>query len=1052
MTFKFSTTAFLIGAATLFVATTTNVRAAEAQTASPAPETPPKVVVEIDGVVRQPSFGTVAGSWFYNAGPDGSQLLLLGFPKGGVEQAPNYRLVADLNSESVVRLTIPVASPRELLSASCSFKQLGSVSAFPNWSRDYEEVGPAPADAPPGTKLLSVFQPSDGALVLTIQAPKFDAASSENASGATGVAKKTCAIEISNFQTTTRPVDAPLSLEPTRKPQSLDPIETSPDFRPALANAAITWDWRLQDGIGTEREPRTFLQALEKQLPQGRALLDDLTASIDDGTFDNLSAYDPKICEKIDAFSPRLDAWNAAWADFEKRFNEIKIKSAGENAQNADATVVAQLDDDAESLWREVRTLKRQILVESPLFQFGSLLFVKHAPGVMSHQLTQVYGYCARPGGGLFVLDEPGRSMKTRDVTPRNLPLGSYMTPELSFDGKTLYFAYCETPSTPKLWRDPETMERRFHLYKASLNQLLVGKSVDATRLTDGPYDDFSPLLLPDGDLIFCSTRRGGFHRCGAGPCYVYTLTRSKSDGSDARPISFHETNEWNPTLMSDGRVVYTRWDYVDRDAVYYQNLWSARQDGTDVRIHYGNNTFNPCGLWESKAIPGSSKTLAIAGPHHGMSAGTVVTIAVSRGVDGSEPLERLTPEVRFPEGEAPLPSVPQLPHLSDFDYVPTGFWQATREAERAEQTVEERRWPVHNFKSPLPLSEKYFVASYSYDKLIGEAGPNIPNQYGVYFCDAFGNRELVYRDPNISSVWALPIRPRPVPPVSASTLDETARDAESPTGTFFMQNVYESWPTELPAKIKSLRIVQVLPKTTPNANQPTVGAANASPGKQVLGTVPVEEDGSAHFEVPACKPLLFQALDENGRMVQGMRSLVYLQPGESAGCVGCHEDRTAAVPSAKTIASTKKPAQISPGPDGSKPFSFPILVQPVLDKKCVSCHNAEKAEGGVDLTSTPEGAYTKSYNALTKLVPFSAWGNPNGNFEPLTEPDRFGSRPSRLTKLLNDGHYDVKLDADDWERLNTWQDVNALFYGTFNVEDQERQRRGERIDGPELE
>ncbi len=1030
----------LLGAVALLVAPapSPSVRAE-----SPTVETPPKVVVEIDGVVRQPSFGTVAGSWFYNAGPDGSQLLLLGFPKGGVEQAPNYRLVADLNSESIVRLTIPVASPRELAFASCEIKQLGTVAATPVWSRDSKNSAQPIAAAATESRLQAEFSETDGALVLTIQAPKFDAESSNNVSNANTDVITTCAVEISNFQTRTRPVEAPLSLEPTRKPQSLDPIQTSPDFRPTLANAAITWDWRLQDGIGTEREPRTFLQALEKQLPQGRALLDDLVASIEDGTFDNLSAYDPQIGEKIDAFAPRLDDWNAAWAEFEKRFNKLKIKNT---------STAPQLERDAESLWREVRTLKRQILVESPLFQFGSLLFVKHAPGVMSHQLTQVYGYCARPGGGLFVLDAPGRSMKTRDITPRNLPLGSYMTPELSFDGKTLYFAYCETPSTPKLWRDPETMERRFHLYKTSLDQVLAGKSVDATRLTDGPYDDFSPLLLPDGDLIFCSTRRGGFHRCGAGPCYVYTLTRSKGDGSDARPISFHETNEWNPTLTSDGRVVYTRWDYVDRDAVYYQNLWSTRQDGTDVRIHYGNNTFNPCGLWESKAIPGSSKTLAIAGPHHGMSAGTVVTLDVSRGVDGPEPLERLTPEVRFPEGEAPLPNVPQLPHLSDFDYVPTGFWQATREAERAEQTVEERRWPVHTFKSPLPLSEKYFIASYSYDKLIGEAGPNIPNQYGVYFCDAFGNRELVYRDPNISSVWALPIRPRPVPPVSASTLDEAARDADSPTGTFFMQNVYESWPSKLPAKIKSLRIVQVLPKTTPNANQPTVGVANASPGKQVLGTVPVEEDGSAHFEVPACKPLLFQALDENGRMVQGMRSLVYLQPGESAGCVGCHEDRAAAVPSAKTIASTKKPAQIEPGPDGSKPFSFPILVQPVLDRKCVGCHNAEKAEGGVDLTSVPEGAYTRSYNALVKLVPYSAWGNPDGNFEPLTEPDRFGARPSRLSKLLDEGHYDVKLDADDWERLNTWQDVNALFYGTFNVEAQERQRRGERIDGPELE
>ncbi|MBQ9127906.1 MAG: PD40 domain-containing protein, partial [Thermoguttaceae bacterium] len=547
--------------------------------------------------------------WFYNAGPDGSQLLLLGFPKGGVEQAPNYRLVADLNSESVVRLTIPVASPRELASASCKIKQLGSVPARLAWSRDSATDGVEFAAAPSATTLEAEFSSTDDALVLTIRAPNFDAESSNADSNATIADKSTCAVEISDFKTTTRPVAAPLSLEPTRKPQSLDPIQTSPDFRPALANAAITWDWRLQDGIGTEREPRTFLQALEKQLPQGRALLDDLTASLDDGTFDNLSAYDPKIGEKIDAFSPRLDAWNAAWADFEKRFNELKIKTS---EANADATTVAQLNRDAESLWRDVRTLKRQILVDSPLFQFGSLLFVKHAPGVMSHQLTQVYGYCARPGGGLFVLDEPGRSTKTRDITPQNLPLGSYMTPELSFDGKTLYFAYCEAPSTPKIWRDPETMKRRFHLYKTSLADVLAGKRVDATRLTDGPYDDFSPLLLPDGDLVFCSTRRGGFHRCGAGPCYVYTLTRSRGDGSDPRPISFHETNEWNPTLMSDGRVVYTRWDYVDRDAVYYQNLWSARQDGTDVRIHYGNNTFNPCGLWESKAIPGSSKTLAI--------------------------------------------------------------------------------------------------------------------------------------------------------------------------------------------------------------------------------------------------------------------------------------------------------------------------------------------------------------------------------------------------------------------------------------------------------
>ncbi|MCF0234393.1 MAG: hypothetical protein HUK22_05365 [Thermoguttaceae bacterium] len=441
---------------------------------------------------------------------------------------------------------------------------------------------------------------------------------------------------------------------------------------------------------------------------------------------------------------------------------------------------------------------------------------------------------------------------------------------------------------------------------------------------------------------------------------------------------------------------------------------------------------------------------MAIGGPHHGMSAGSVVLIDVSKGVDGPEPIERLTPDVLYPEGEVPLPLIPMAPNFMDFDSAPVNYWQAAMPAERAADTPENRRWPVQCFKSPFPLSEKYFVASYSFDRLFGEAGANLPNQFGIYFCDAFGNRELIYRDPNISSVWALPVRPRPVPPTQASVLDETRQTAENPTGTFFVQNIYESWPTKIPAKIKSLRVVQVMLKTTPNANQPMVGAANASPGKQVLGVVPVEEDGSAFFEAPAKTPILFQALDEDGRMVQGMRSLVYLQPGENAGCVGCHEDRMAAVPSEKTIASTRQPSKIAPGPDGSKPFSYPILVQPVLDKNCVACHNDEKAEGGINLTGTPEGTYTKSYNALVNLVAYTAWGMPELNHEPRTEPNRFGARASKLTQILQGDKCQCgDLTADEWERLNTWMDVNALFYGSFNADDQARQQRGERIEGP---
>jgi hypothetical protein len=232
------------------------------------------------------------------------------------------------------------------------------------------------------------------------------------------------------------------------------------------------------------------------------------------------------------------------------------------------------------------------------------------------------------------------------------------------------------------------------------------------------------------------------------------------------------------------------------------------------------------------------------------------------------------------------------------------------------------------------------------------------------------------------------------------------------------------------------------------------VGLANASPGKQVLGTVPVEPDGSAYFRAPSGIPLSFQALDDRGMAVQTMRSLTYLEPGEQCGCVGCHEPRTTApTAGAAALAAERPPSAITPGPEGSKPFNYAILVQPILDKRCVECHRPGKADGGVDLSGTPAGEFTVSYNALAPLVPYSEWkGTPQSNHEPLTHPDQFGARASKLTQLLLDGHEKVTLSDEELERLVTWMDTNALFYGTFDPQDQERQRRGEQIAGPALE
>ncbi len=781
-------------------------------------------------------------------------------------------------------------------------------------------------------------------------------------------------------------IEVAVTLPPTDL--GLGPPAVLPPLRPAIEQALTEWDWRMQDGIGTPREPATYAAAIEQIFRRGDALLAD---------FRNAGSL------------PAAEA--AQWEDLRFQYKKLSAATVEES--------------DWENLWRQVHTLRRRIALSNPLTQVGPVAIVKHVPAMFSHQLTQYEAKCARPGGGVFVLEEPGASMRCRQLAAGALPLGNYEHLDVSWDGTRILFAYCHAETTPR--NREEFLDRHHHLYEVRAD----GSGL--RQLTDGPYDDFSPRYLPDGKILFLSTRRGGFHRCGRGPCNVFTMALCNADGSNPHTISFHETHEWDPAVLNDGRVIYTRWDYVDRDAVHYQQLWSVRPDGSDVRIFYGNNTFSPVGVWEARPVPGSSRVMATAAAHHAMSAGSIILLDVTRGSDGPEPITRLTPDALFPESEVPV--------LKSW-YSPAGAQN------KPPMPVEQRRWPGHCYKSPYPLSEKYFLVSYSFDALIGEPNGNPANMFGLYLVDAFGNKELLYRDLNFCTLWAMPVRPRALPPA----LPSLAEASDKPEGIFLLQDVNQGWPALPPGVVKRLRIVQVLPKSTPHINAPTVGLPNASPGRQVLGTVPVEADGSAYFRAPSGIALAFQALDGLGQAVQTMRSLTYLQPGETVSCVGCHEPRNTAAPSVGVPqALNREPSAIEPGPDGSKPFSYPILVQPVLDNKCVSCHNAQKPEGNIILTGEPQGRYTASYNALAPLVPYSAWGGPGG-MDPISQPDQYGARGSKLMKLLLAGHEDVTLTPNEIERLATWMDTNVLFYGTFDPVDQARQQRGERISGPAIE
>lgn len=762
--------------------------------------------------------------------------------------------------------------------------------------------------------------------------------------------------------------------------------------------AAVESDWRKQDGIGTGRRPASFAEAIAQTLKRGDNLLRDLS---NDGV---------TLAREASQWRELRDEWQT-------------LSAVGSTNQTA-----------WEDLWSRVHGLRRKIVLANPRFQLGPVLFVKQVPSIFSHQLTQYYGSCAQPGGGIFVLEAPGRSMRCRHLAAGALPLGSYQTPETSFDGRRILFAYCHAETTPA--NRESNLDRYYHLYE------MAADGTDLRPLTDGPHDDFSPRCLPNGQILFTSTRRGGFHRCGRGPCPTYTLALAETDGSNPHPISFHETHEWDPVVLNDGQVLYTRWDYVDRHAVFYEQLWTARPDGSSVAAFYGNNTFNPVGVWEARPVPGSSRVMATAAAHHAMTAGSIILLDIVQGRDSLAPITRLTPDAPFPESEVPVAN--RSNPRAWFNPVGVKAPPLPPEAER---------WPGHCYRTPFPLSEKYFLAAYSFDSLIGEPDPNPSNMFGIYLVDSFGNKELLYRDPEISSLWPVSLRARPRPVEVASQLDPALREE----GVVFLQNVYQSWPPLPPGSIRRLRIMEVLPKTTWHANDPMVGLANASPGKQVLGTVPVEADGSAYFRVPAKVALAFQALDEFGQAVQTMRSVTYLQPGETASCIGCHESRSTAPPQHhQALALARPPSVIAPGPPGSAPLSYPRLVQPVLDQHCVSCHKPEKPDGGVLLTGAPQGRFTVSYNTLAPRVSYSAWGGKPGDFrsvnsEPVTQPGFFGARGSSLMKLLRDGHQKVSLTEEELGRLTTWMDANALFYGTFNPADQARQLRGEEIAGPAL-
>ncbi|NLX53686.1 MAG: hypothetical protein GXY58_01080 [Planctomycetaceae bacterium] len=711
-------------------------------------------------------------------------------------------------------------------------------------------------------------------------------------------------------------------------------------------------------------------------------------------------------------------------------------------AEVADAE---QLAADARlTLYHRVRWAVREMALQNPLWANRPVVFLQRKRFIcqMLHEyIGYYYNYADLAGGGVYVLDRPGYSFARRDLVQGRLPRGAYATPALSYDGETVYFAFSEVRDVPRPhelgidWTTLPPADRvapplnYFAPDRAAFHLFAVDARGESLRqLTFGGEDDFDPCPLPDGQLIFMSSRRGGFCRCDNPfePVPTHTLHRLDPADGDIQTLSWHETNEWHPALLNDGRIVYCRWDYVDRSAAHYHGLWVSNPDGTNPAILFGNYTQDISTCFQPRAVPDSGKIVFIAGAHHANVGGSLVLFDPARarldaetGEDRFESLERLTPEVCFPE---------------------------TSEG-----------WPDSYFEGPWPLSEDHYLVGFSFDPLPG-MGSEVrqDTETGIYYYDRFGNLELLFRERGICSVGPIVLAPRPAPPMIASQSGmDSGMDSEA-EGEFVLADVrWSHLPLPADRPIHELRVFQVLPKeTTHVANLPRIGMANAESARMLLGTVPVESDGSAYFRAPANKPLYFQAVDAQGRAVQSMRSVTYLRPGERRGCVGCHETPGSAPPTHSLLALERPPSQIQPAPDGTRPLSYPRLVQGVLDRHCVRCHDGgDSADSAAPvLTGEVEGEFTRSYTALRPFVRWYEWGNSSIS-QIVTRPGQGGADESPLVATLGDQHHQtLDLPDEDLRRLYIWLDANAPFYGTYRQEARARQLAGEAVGPPPLE
>ncbi len=640
------------------------------------------------------------------------------------------------------------------------------------------------------------------------------------------------------------------------------------------------------------------------------------------------------------------------------------------------------------------------------------ILFTKRG----NYQGIHIYDTCYQwhPGGGIYVLENPADPPEQHRVRPvidettkETLGRGMYFDPDLSYDAKKVLFCFKGEPhgssSIYEIGIDGRGLRR---LTDPRADYLPCEDGCEAKSVYHGKHgplgaaQDLMPAYLPNGKVVFTTMRHNGLVPCN--DTGVAILHCMNADGTGLYPISVNSETEFDPSMTLDGRILHGRWEYVDKTALTIQSLWTIYPDGTLETALYANNMVFPEAVLDSRQVfTDPQYVVSTFSKHNSTPRGTIALIDTRMGKNDPAAVFNF--------------STPDKP-TND----------------------------LGNACEPYPITKDLILFS---DQSSGKNALFLVKRNE----DDSVTRELLLQDPAIDCHSPIPIKQRPLPRLRPS---QTDRDKDH--GFFSVQDVYEGMPEVPRGSIKKLRVIEETSRTskTPGGgpfNQTfTISAALAFTCKNYLGEVPVEEDGSAYFQVPAGKMIYLQALDAEGRCVRSMRTFIQAAPGTTRSCIGCHEDKKATFPAQTkpTLAQRKPPAQIADESWGTGPLDYPSMVQPILDKHCAKCHGGEEGfAAGLDLTGGWTDYFNNSYENLVSrrevqykstLIAGVCSMNGTAHYSAQIFPAyEIGSAAAPLAKVVVDGDLEHKdcfeMSRAERDLILAWIDGNGPYNGTWN-------------------